>query len=221
MAETCRSLYWLISEDKIGRDIMWLDDDHDLTIKFKWGLKNAFELPLLERVNMPKENYGCTKLEEQSRYYGETIINGNGIFFKIKSSIETYIPEESISLAQKMAEELMINHQSRRDQRSLLLECLSYMNHDSVKRIELPGYILKIFDCLRDSNIWVRDIFGGFPNLNEVVFWLQYHNRRHCGYSEDRNIMKRIIESLAEKENGTIIFSYMRSNKNTLCKSNT
>uniref|UniRef100_A0A0N5B5K9 Ankyrin-like protein n=1 Tax=Strongyloides papillosus TaxID=174720 RepID=A0A0N5B5K9_STREA len=91
----------------------------------------------------------------------------------------------------------------------------------TTKNIELPGYILKIFDCLRDSNIWVRDIFGGFPNLNEVVFWLQYHNRRHCGYSEDRNIMKRIIESLAEKENGTIIFSYMRSNKNTLCKSNT
>uniref|UniRef100_A0A0N5B5L1 DUF1508 domain-containing protein n=1 Tax=Strongyloides papillosus TaxID=174720 RepID=A0A0N5B5L1_STREA len=111
MAETCRSLYWLISEDKIGRDIMWLDDDHDLTIKFKWGLKNAFELPLLERVNMSKENYGCTKLEEQSRYYGKTIINENQIFFKIKSSIETYIPEESISLAQKMAEELMINHQ--------------------------------------------------------------------------------------------------------------
>uniref|UniRef100_A0A0N5C157 DNA-directed RNA polymerase n=1 Tax=Strongyloides papillosus TaxID=174720 RepID=A0A0N5C157_STREA len=122
MAETCRSLYWLISEDKIGRDIMWLDDDHDLTIKFKWGLKNAFELLLLERVNITKENYGCMKLEEQSRYYGETIINKNQIFFKIKSSIETYIPEESISLAQKMAEELMINHQSRRDVETLHLK---------------------------------------------------------------------------------------------------
>uniref|UniRef100_A0A0N5B5L0 Ribonuclease P n=1 Tax=Strongyloides papillosus TaxID=174720 RepID=A0A0N5B5L0_STREA len=31
--------------------------------------------------------------------------------------------------------------------------------------------------------------------------------------------MKRIIESLAEKEDGTIIFSYMRPNKNALIES--
>uniref|UniRef100_A0A0N5BKJ9 LRR containing protein n=1 Tax=Strongyloides papillosus TaxID=174720 RepID=A0A0N5BKJ9_STREA len=31
------------------------------------------------------------------------------------------------------------------------------MNHDNVERIELPGSILKICECLDDSNVWDRD----------------------------------------------------------------
>uniref|UniRef100_A0A0K0EWD3 Uncharacterized protein n=1 Tax=Strongyloides venezuelensis TaxID=75913 RepID=A0A0K0EWD3_STRVS len=88
------------------------------------------------------------------------IISKICVLLSIKYNNRTYDPEEGILVAQKIAEEFMFNHHSKRNmenirfehecnnpQRSLLLECLTYMNHDNVKRIEHSGSILKTCEC--------------------------------------------------------------------------
>uniref|UniRef100_A0A0N5B9C7 F-box domain-containing protein n=1 Tax=Strongyloides papillosus TaxID=174720 RepID=A0A0N5B9C7_STREA len=83
LAKTCRCLCLLISGDPIGRDIRSLSDDGYLTIQFKRGFKNAYEVPILERVNITKENYLFEDIEERNRRYVETIVTGNQTFLEL------------------------------------------------------------------------------------------------------------------------------------------
>uniref|UniRef100_A0A0K0FEJ8 F-box domain-containing protein n=1 Tax=Strongyloides venezuelensis TaxID=75913 RepID=A0A0K0FEJ8_STRVS len=174
LSKTCRCLCLLINGDPIRRDMVNFRDDGFLNIQFKQGFRNVYEVLTLERVNLTKSNYFFERFEERNQTY-----------FEISSTIPNYTPEESDLLTQKCAEKIMLNHPLRSNvetlpckynyncngqQCSFSLECLSYINHPTVKGIELPGYILKICECLRKRNVWNRDIFGGFPNLKEVIF---------------------------------------------------
>uniref|UniRef100_A0A0N5BSC5 F-box domain-containing protein n=1 Tax=Strongyloides papillosus TaxID=174720 RepID=A0A0N5BSC5_STREA len=222
LARTCRSLCVLISGDSIGRDIMWIDDYSYLTIKCKRGFKNVSKVPIWEKVNIIKNKCYDGQLEEGIKFYGETINYRNGTFIVVNLDIGTYTHEEHVSLVQKIAEKIMLNHQLRSDvetldfrnicdrrQRSLLIECISYMNHGSVKRIKLPVDILKNCKCLRNPNVWVRDMFDGFPDLNEVYFSVQFRESRYKTSFGNGSTILYIIKSLSKKRNGTIIFRHV------------
>uniref|UniRef100_A0A0N5BUN2 F-box domain-containing protein n=1 Tax=Strongyloides papillosus TaxID=174720 RepID=A0A0N5BUN2_STREA len=231
LAKTCRYLDLLISEDSIRRDIKWLFDDHYVTINCKPGLDEVYQLPILERINIIKDNRSCKTLEEGSQYYGETVIYKNRIIFNVDLDVGTYIGEEHVSLLQTIAGEFMLNHQLRSDvenlhfrcgcsvqQRSLLLECLSYLNHGSVKRIELPIGILQ--DCygLRDRDVRIRDTFQGFPNLNELLFYVPPDRSPYSGSFGNGSTIKYLIKNLAKKRNATVIFSNVHPNNSALVR---
>uniref|UniRef100_A0A0N5CFD0 F-box domain-containing protein n=1 Tax=Strongyloides papillosus TaxID=174720 RepID=A0A0N5CFD0_STREA len=224
LAKASQRLGFLISGDRIKRDGMWIRDFPSLTVKCEQDLKRLHEIPILKRINIVKDNRFCNEVEEGSRYYGETIIGRNQTWFNIKLDIGRYIPEERVPLIQKIAGEFMLNHQLRngvetldfnskcnREQRSLLIECLTFMSHENVKRIELPGSILKNCQCLRDPNVWTRDMFDGFPKLNEVIFCLpEKRDSYYYGSFGNGSTIKYIIKSLVKKRNGTIVFSDVR-----------
>uniref|UniRef100_A0A0N5B2B1 F-box domain-containing protein n=1 Tax=Strongyloides papillosus TaxID=174720 RepID=A0A0N5B2B1_STREA len=231
LTKTCRCLCLLINRDKIWRDIMWFHDYPYLTVKYDWGFIKADETRILENIDIIKTKCSCKELAKGSRYYGETVTNKKQTYFTINLDIGINIPEEHTTLVQGIAEECMLNHQLRSDveilyfenscdiqQRSLLIECLSYMKHDSVKRIIQSVNILQNCQCLRNPNVWARDIFGGFPNLNEVVFYRPGENYQNYGFFGNGSTIKYIIKSLGKKRNGTIIFEDARYDDNDLVR---
>uniref|UniRef100_A0A0K0F2Y6 F-box domain-containing protein n=1 Tax=Strongyloides venezuelensis TaxID=75913 RepID=A0A0K0F2Y6_STRVS len=231
LAKTCRYFDLLINEDSIRRDIKWLFDDHYVTVNYRPGLDEAYELPILERINITKDNRSCKALEEGSRYHGETVIYKNRIIFNVDLDIGSYIGEEHVSLLQRIAGEFMLNYQLRSDvenlhfrcrcnvqERSLLLECLSYMNHGSVRRIELPTGILKDCHCLRDRDVRIRDIFQGFSSLNELLFYVPPDKSPYSGSFGNGSTIKYLIKNLAKKRNATIIFSNVHPNNSALIR---
>uniref|UniRef100_A0A0K0F8N7 Helitron_like_N domain-containing protein n=1 Tax=Strongyloides venezuelensis TaxID=75913 RepID=A0A0K0F8N7_STRVS len=127
---------------------MWFRDYKFLTAKCEQLFKEVREIPILRKVNIVKDYCSYEIHEEGSRFNGEPIICHNGIIFYVNLNVGTYYYGEHISLVQKITKTFMLNHQLRgdvetfhfenkcnRQQRSLLIECLIYMNHDNVNKV--------------------------------------------------------------------------------------
>uniref|UniRef100_A0A0K0FGR2 Uncharacterized protein n=1 Tax=Strongyloides venezuelensis TaxID=75913 RepID=A0A0K0FGR2_STRVS len=189
----------LTSGNPTGREIKWLFDGPSLTVKYKRGLRRAYEMPILERINITKDKRFCEELEEENLYYWEKFIYKKEAHFKIKLDIEKYIPKEHVLLVKKIAEDgvktLLFEIKCKREQCSFLVECQTYMNHENVKHIELPRNILKNCQCLRNPNVWTRDILDGFPKLNEVDFYIPDERDSYYGSFGNRTIIKYIIKT--------------------------
>uniref|UniRef100_A0A0K0G068 F-box domain-containing protein n=1 Tax=Strongyloides venezuelensis TaxID=75913 RepID=A0A0K0G068_STRVS len=65
LAKTCKSLCLSIRGDLIGRDIFWLRDYQFLTVRCKRGFKKAYEVPIVESVNITEEKYDFKKLRKE------------------------------------------------------------------------------------------------------------------------------------------------------------
>uniref|UniRef100_A0A0K0FJB8 F-box domain-containing protein n=1 Tax=Strongyloides venezuelensis TaxID=75913 RepID=A0A0K0FJB8_STRVS len=222
LAKTCKLVYYHIQKEAIIKNMITFSDFPQLTI----GKKNknleyssSIELPNIEFIHN-------TKLRERlnivENFFGEAILNENCIFFTLNQRIQKFKDSDSVLITEKLKGEMsFLNDSIRKNAKflhlriantkcshHLMLQLLSFMNHQNIKRITIP---LSCFIYDNTSCYKLREnIFEGFPKLCELRMLVNFETSNNLltisKLTKHINIMEHVLKDLGKRKDATLIF---------------
>uniref|UniRef100_A0A0N5BS55 F-box domain-containing protein n=1 Tax=Strongyloides papillosus TaxID=174720 RepID=A0A0N5BS55_STREA len=222
LAKTCKFIYFRFQKEAIIKNMITFNDFPQLTIEKKD--KNLEYSPSIALQNI--EFLHNTKLRERlnivEKFFGEVILNENCIFFTLNQRIQKFKDSDSALIAEKLKEEIsFLNDSIRKNAKflhlriantkcshHLMLQLLSFMNHQNIKRITIP---LSCFIYENTSSYKLREnIFEGFPKLCELKILVNFETSNSLltisKLTKHINIIEHVLKDLGKRKGATLIF---------------
>uniref|UniRef100_A0A0N5BI92 F-box domain-containing protein n=1 Tax=Strongyloides papillosus TaxID=174720 RepID=A0A0N5BI92_STREA len=155
-------------------------------------------------------------LNKSRTFFGEMLPISNCVKYSIGLSIEKLEDDDRMDFVEVLAEKLNLNCNLRKNIKSLefdldypddmgyiILDALSYIEHDNITRISLP---VECFTSPSDKyNMINENIFNGFPNLTKIILTKGESNCFYCLFY-CKNIFERFVQQMSTAKIPTIFF---------------
>uniref|UniRef100_A0A0K0EM00 Protein-serine/threonine phosphatase n=1 Tax=Strongyloides stercoralis TaxID=6248 RepID=A0A0K0EM00_STRER len=226
LGKTCSQMDFIIKHDKIKKSFMCYEDKQIVEIKIKKKFQNDYNIYDLENIEYEKYNNSNGRIDKFKIFYGETICLKSSINCYIDDVVDDFEKNERLLFIKKLVNELNFNHKIRKrtkiltftidsfDNHDIILHMLSYICHNSVRRIEVPD---SIFTTSKDKYDELNfNIFENLLKFHELVIYTTSSMDTYKKLLENKSIIDRILQHLAKKENITIILENLYHHQNKI-----
>uniref|UniRef100_A0A0K0EXR6 F-box domain-containing protein n=1 Tax=Strongyloides venezuelensis TaxID=75913 RepID=A0A0K0EXR6_STRVS len=216
-SKVSRDMYNNTNEDVIKKNIKWYTDMQIIKIRpIESNLPTKSPMKL-RNIKFEKDENNLNMYDELKCFNGETARNWNCITITIENSIQKLRKFDRVPFFKRLAREVNINCERRKDVKILsfilkanfnhqmLLYTLGYMKHDRVERITIPSAVF-LSDALHPKEIKCS-IFEGFPELRELSIYITPNYDYFSNDFMNENIMDHVFKEFSRKEGAKILLT--------------
>uniref|UniRef100_A0A0N5BYX9 F-box domain-containing protein n=1 Tax=Strongyloides papillosus TaxID=174720 RepID=A0A0N5BYX9_STREA len=219
LVNVCKFMNCGLEKENIERSILSYHDIQDIWVKndHVHEYDKASSVIRLNNFKFTKSYYSESLRDRLRTFFGETLHIGSCVWSSIDLSINEWKEEDYVPFIQKLTEELNLNCATRKDVRKLkfelkfrdnadyiILDVLSHIKHDNIKRISLP---VNCFTCPSNKyNVINCNIFNGFPNLTELSLDFSFSRSDYYDLAYHKDIFERFVQQFSTAKNPTILF---------------
>uniref|UniRef100_A0A0K0EWH9 F-box domain-containing protein n=1 Tax=Strongyloides venezuelensis TaxID=75913 RepID=A0A0K0EWH9_STRVS len=223
LVDVCKFMNRDFEKEKIERNIFSYGDCQNIRITCGDEYDEDSDVPGLSNIEFREDILSEDLLNISRTFFGETLHDGNCVSYFIDPSIKEWKEEDHVAFVKKLVEELNLKCKTRKDINTLefqfgfrnnvgyiIIDALSYMEHDNITRISFP---VDCFTCPSNKyNMINGNIFRGFPNLSDLSLTCPLPQCNYYDLTQHRDIFERFVQQFATIKNPTIFFKSLKHN---------